>query len=472
MYKKLSRHGILIAFIGILIFGLLLRLYALGAPNMWIDETISSMAARGIIEHGRPILDSGLGYYRAVVFHYIMAFFLLLGKGDAGARIVSVLFGMGSILLAYLIGREYRISTGLIAALFTAVLSLEIVFSRQARFYQMFQFLFFLTLFFLYKANKYKGDKGDKKYAWFACVSFVFLVETHLAGLVLAPFMFYMAYERKDWKLSVIPLIVSGYFGRSIFNLSYGGKELAGRYVTEYASVVFDRIRAFFFISLLGLPLAWKWNKRMTLLLIVPSLLLLFSLIFLKVFALRYAYFIIPLVIFGMALIFTFILKQSKIMFAFVLILALVYPSNLFFDNPLTIIRPEVVNIASSSEPVLDYKGLNENAVFAINDNMVVALWTPGLAWYIKKPEYFIPFSLDGTSNGYAIYDGKDAYTGALEFNVSNYDEFVNDNGNFVYVEDSFGYGKLNEGEKEGVDRMRGDCVLIDKTGSVGVYEC
>ena len=188
----------------ILVFGLLLRVYALGVPVMWFDETITGLTAQDITEKGIPMYDSGFTIGSTFVFHYLVALFMLIfGAGDFGARIVSVIFGLATIVLAFFIGREFGKGEegrviGLVGALLTAVLYFEVLYSRQARFYQMFQFLFFFTLFFLYKS------KDDKKWAWMACVSLVLLLDTHVEGLVILPIMFYIFWmEQRDWKLLI-----------------------------------------------------------------------------------------------------------------------------------------------------------------------------------------------------------------------------------------------------------------------------
>jgi hypothetical protein len=56
--------------------------------------------------------------------------------------------------LAYFIGKEYSKSGGIISALFFAVFYLEVFFSRQARYYQLFQLAFFASLYFLYKSKE------------------------------------------------------------------------------------------------------------------------------------------------------------------------------------------------------------------------------------------------------------------------------------------------------------------------------
>ncbi len=477
---KIGRNWVWGVLVLIVILGVILRLWALNG-GMWIDESISAVAASEILEKGIPKFDSGLLYDRAIVFHYLMAFFLWIFGGDFGARFVSVLFGISTIVLMFFIGRGFghrkgekegeNNSTnkgniiGLVAALFTAVLALEVVFSRQARFYQMFQFLFFLTTFILYKAHSSKDNKRTKWYMIIATLLLIILVDTHIAGVVMVLFFLYIAYRKKEWKFGIVPLIIGVYYGLSLFNISYGGA--IGAQAGDYASSLYGKLRPFLFISILGLPIAWIRNKKLTLWMVLPSLLLIIGLFFIKVFALRYVYFIIPLVIIGIALIFSYIWKWNKTVFAILLLFALIFPSNIVQDvSPLTILKPEKVNIASSSEPIMDYSFNGTTKDKIMNKNIVV-LWTAGIAWNYKKPEYFVPFSLNGLETGYAIYNGKDAYTGAESFNLDNPQLK-----NFVLIEDLFGYAKLAPSVREKWNNLREKCDKIEETNSVKVYEC
>ncbi|MFH1210276.1 MAG: glycosyltransferase family 39 protein, partial [archaeon] len=141
--KKINYEIIFLSII--LVFALFLRIYNLGNSGLWIDESISSIVSKNIIEKGVPLLDSGWFYGSAYFFHYIQAFFLLFGNTDFLARFSSVIFGLLTIVLAYFIGKEYSKSGGIISALFVSVFFLEVFFSRQARYYQLFQLMFFLS---------------------------------------------------------------------------------------------------------------------------------------------------------------------------------------------------------------------------------------------------------------------------------------------------------------------------------------
>src|SRR3989344_3423260 len=182
--KKLSNEAI--ALIAILFFAFVIRVVYLGNSALWIDEAISGIASQEILEKGVPVLDSGLLYGRALFFHYLQAGSLLFGVNDFTLRIISVLFGLLTIILGYFIGNEYTKgkSGGIITALFLAVFYLEVFYSRQGRFYQLFQLMFFLSLFLLYKS------KDKKILIWPALISFFIVINTQVAGLVLVPFFF------------------------------------------------------------------------------------------------------------------------------------------------------------------------------------------------------------------------------------------------------------------------------------------
>ena len=144
----------------ILLFSFYLRVFALGEAPFWIDESISSIASKNILEKGLPIFDSGLFYGRSLVFHYSQSVSMLLfGINDFGARFPSVIFGLLTIILAFLFGREFFSESSeknyyaLIPALVFGLFFLEVFFSRQARFYQLFQLAFFATIYLMYKSK-------------------------------------------------------------------------------------------------------------------------------------------------------------------------------------------------------------------------------------------------------------------------------------------------------------------------------
>ena len=281
---KISKEIIILSLI--ILFALFLRIYALENAPFWSDEAISSNAALKILENGSPRFDSGELYTRAYAFHYVQAFFLLFGKNDFLARFPSVIFGLLTIILGYFIGKEYSKKGGIIAALFLTVFFLEVSFSRQARFYQLFQLLFFATIYFLYKS------KGNKKFLVLSIITFLLAVNTQIQAVVMAPFMIYSIIKHTRYKVaSIIPAIplIAGIIGfikdKSLILDSISGVSFPLKYVKSsfYAMI----------IAVPGVIMSYMKNKRLTTLILGPSILAIALLALLKVGALRYIYIII-----------------------------------------------------------------------------------------------------------------------------------------------------------------------------------
>jgi len=458
--KKIKKEYLFLAII--LVFAFFLRVYSLGTPPFWIDESISSIASKMILQKGLPIFDSGIFYGRAFVFHYLQAFFLLFDQTEFLARFVSVIFGLFTIVLAYFIGKEYSKSGGIISALFMSVFYLEVFFSRQARFYQMFQFLFFLSIYFLYKS------KNNLKYLYLSLISFFITINTHIAGLVLAPFfILHIFIYNKDWKkyLSVLPLISLLYQFLPIHKYASDSTISAISYFRKYAAQTSNMI----YVLILFIPgVVWGFmkKKRLTLLLVAPSIILLIGVFVLKTFALRYAYFFVfPLVLYSSLLISFLYEKYGKIMLISVVFLLLI-PSNLFFPYTyVNIIKPIDYNYNDFSAPEIDLKNLPPELVQELRENKLMCLFSPSVEWYIKKPDYVFPFSMTGIGNDTISYNGADVYSGAL-ISTEKPEE------DFYFIVDYYSENKLKPNQKEVLNGILKDCEIKYENRDLQVLKC
>lgn len=458
--KKIKLELILLGLI--LLFGLFLRVYSLGKPPFWIDESISSMASQMILEKGLPIFDSGLFYGRALVFHYIQAFFLLFGQTEFLARFVSVIFGLFTIILAYFIGKEYSKSGGIISALFMSVFYLEVFFSRQARFYQMFQLLFFLSIYLLYKSKK------NPNYLYLALISFFIMLNTQIAGLVLAPFFIvHILIYNKKWNkyLAILPGVSLLYKFIPAKNLSSDSAISTINYFRQYAEHTSNMV----YLLILFIPgLVWAFikKKRLTLLIVLPSIILLISVFSLKTFALRYAYFFVfPLVLYSSLLISFLYEKYGKIMLISIIFLLFI-PSNLFFPYTyVNIIKPVDYNYNDYSAPEIDLKNLPPELVQELRENKLMSLFSSSVEWYIKKPDYVFPFSMTGIGEDTISYNGVDVYSGALV----SMDKPMED---FYFVLDYYSSSKLKPSQKERLDKILENCAVSYENKDLQIYEC
>jgi len=456
----MKKNKEIILLIIILLFAFFLRIYALGNAPFWIDESISSIASENILEKGLPVFDSGMLYGRAIVFHYIQAFFMIFGSIDFMARFFSVICGLLTVFLAFKIGKEYSKSGGLISALFMAVFYLEVFYSRQARFYQLFQLMFFLSLYLLYKS------KENPRLIYFALISFFIAVDTHVAGLVLIPFfILHILIYNKQKYLSFVTLIplIRHFIG--LFKVSTSSTSSAVNYVSKYISYL-TNIKYLFIFLVPGIIWSFIKKKRLTFLLVVPSIILLFGVFFVKYFALRYAYFFVfPLVLYSSLLISFLYERYGKLMLISVFIL-LIFPSNLIFPYTyVNVVLPIDKNYYDTSAPEINYKDISEDVLIDLKDNTLVTMFSSGVEWYIKKPDYVFPFSMTGIGNDTISYNNLDVYSGAKITTTKP-------SGKFYFITDYFSESKLKPWQREDLYVILDGCLIVYENKDLRVYEC
>lgn len=146
----------------ILILGFILRVINLN-QSLWFDEAINVFYARD------SNLIFYLSYYITGDFHPPGWFFILwiftniLGTSEIIVRTPSVIFGVLTIYLTYLIGREFSKKIGLIAALLVSLAPLHIYYSQEARPYALGALAVSLSSYFFLSFLK----KPNKKWFWF-----------------------------------------------------------------------------------------------------------------------------------------------------------------------------------------------------------------------------------------------------------------------------------------------------------------
>jgi hypothetical protein len=479
--KGLVSHEFIFLII-ILMFAFFLRIYSLGYSPLWIDETTSSMTSKMILEKGVPIFDSGAFYGRAYVFHYTEAFFLLFGVNDFNARLASVLFGMLTIVLAYFIGKEYSKAGGIISALFISVFSLEVFFSRQARFYQLFQLMLFLCIYLLYKSGEERGKKRENLYLILAIISFFIALDTQIAALVLAPFfILHILIFNKHKYLAIIPLIPLIQKYMPAIGLSSGSSEIAANYADKYLAFT-KNLRYMVILFIPGVLLGGIKKWKLTGLMVLPSIIMLVGIFSLQTFALRYSYFMVfPIIIYFSVLISFLYDKLGKLTILFILFL-LIFPSNLVFPHTyVNVIKPINYNFNDYSAPFTDYKAIPEEVMTQLKDknNTLISLFSSDVEWYIRKPDYAIPFSMDGRGDDQISFNkivggeetGEivDTYSGAPI--LTNKTELK---GEYYVTQDSYSYSKLKLNQKERFDALVRNCSAIyeSKTEDLKIWAC
>jgi hypothetical protein len=138
----------------ILILGASLRIRNLGGPDFGVDEIFHVYAAQRMIAGEGPLLPSGLPYARSLSYTRTVEWAgALFGEvNEWSARVPSVVFGCLSILVVFVIARQwYSPAAGLVAACVTAVAPMQVAHSRQVRMYAFFQLLYLVIIYLLYQ---------------------------------------------------------------------------------------------------------------------------------------------------------------------------------------------------------------------------------------------------------------------------------------------------------------------------------
>ena len=160
----------------------LVRLFELGRSSFWYDEVVTMRLA--LAENATQLFDrlSRIDATRAPLHPILLQMWIrVFGSSEAAARSLSVLFGIGTIVLIYEIGRVgFDAATGLWAAWLASLSPLLIVYSREARMYALLVLITCLCWRLLLTLRRFTAIKAVAY-----SVSLTALVYTHPLGLLM-----------------------------------------------------------------------------------------------------------------------------------------------------------------------------------------------------------------------------------------------------------------------------------------------
>src|ERR1700756_2427750 len=88
--------------------GALLRFWGLGSVGLHGDEKTMALPVMNLVEHGLPLMPSGMFYPRAVGQLYLMATSVLVfGQSEWALRLPSALCGVLLIILTWKVGARF-----------------------------------------------------------------------------------------------------------------------------------------------------------------------------------------------------------------------------------------------------------------------------------------------------------------------------------------------------------------------------
>lgn len=194
----------------IIIIGFLLRLAAaLKYGQFWDDEMFSFFFSQ---KSWGESLRFWLWETNPPLHLFLLKlWFYLLPAGEFSARFLSLIFGVATIPLIYLLGEKWQSKTiGLVAALFLALQPYHIFWSATARAYALLIFLTVLAVYFFYLTF----FQGEKKYLGLAISNFLLLF-THLSAIFIIFVQLVCLLHRKQdfkrwWKINFLSLATAG----------------------------------------------------------------------------------------------------------------------------------------------------------------------------------------------------------------------------------------------------------------------
>lgn len=182
-----------------LILGLGLRLISLN-QSLWLDEATSALTTKMSLADFFTKFMPG-DFHPPLYYLLLRVWSLFFGTSEIALRSLSILFGVGTVYLVYLIGKKIINSeVGLIAGILLATSGLHIYYSQEARMYAMSTFLVALFIFSLVKIIK--NESRVEYWLIFALTLALIGLTDYLPLLILAPIWIFIIigkYKPKFW---------------------------------------------------------------------------------------------------------------------------------------------------------------------------------------------------------------------------------------------------------------------------------
>ncbi len=201
----------------ILSLGLILRMISLN-QSLWLDEAINTLAVRN------NSLINLITQYAKADFHppgwiiLLWGWTKIFGYSEIALRIPSVIFGLLSIWLIYLVGKKlFSKNLGLLTALLIAINPLHIYYSQEARMYAMATLAVLVNILLIIKLIK-----GEKLNLVFLIISNLLVLSADYVAYFIFPaeLIFLLVYKKetvKKWSLALFGAFLLGIWWLPIF---------------------------------------------------------------------------------------------------------------------------------------------------------------------------------------------------------------------------------------------------------------
>lgn len=186
----------------ILAVALILRMISIN-QSLWLDEAINVNNAK-ILDFKSLVLNYSLGDFHPPLYHVVLkSWMLMFGTSEISVRLPSVIFGIVTVYVTYLIGKKlfaeklslFEEKTALIAAALMATAPLHIYYSQEARMYSLAAMLASLSVYFFTSIIK-----KDALVYWigFIVSTALMLYSDYMPYLLIPLFVIYLFLNRKN----------------------------------------------------------------------------------------------------------------------------------------------------------------------------------------------------------------------------------------------------------------------------------
>jgi len=170
----------------ILSVGSIFRIHGLPAPSLSSDEAFSVRVAR--LSYAGIVNDCAKDVHPPLYYFVLHDWIGVFGDSESSVRGLSVLFGVLSIYLVFLLGtRLFDSHTGIVSAILLAVSSLHIQYSQNARMYTLLLSLSLLSVHIYVGMMTRKGKAGRKTTVGLFVIN-ALLLYTHVYGFFVVLF--------------------------------------------------------------------------------------------------------------------------------------------------------------------------------------------------------------------------------------------------------------------------------------------
>lgn len=229
-----------------LFLGLLLRLISLD-QSLWLDEAINVLATQKFSLWGMITEYAKADFHPPGFFIILWLWTKLFGIGEIFVRMPSVIFGVITIYIVYLLGiKIHSKSLGLLSALLLAINPLHIFYSQEARMYALATLAVSLNmLLFIATVKGNMGNRGEK--VVYALSNFLVLTSDYIAYFIFpAQLIFLLFFKKKEiikkWIVALIAAALLGIWWLPIFlgQLNVGSVASANLPTWKFVAGAFD----------------------------------------------------------------------------------------------------------------------------------------------------------------------------------------------------------------------------------------